>query len=178
MQTFFTTKKYGIQLKNESYGVVNEREVRAVAGFMFALGLTTLLVSVLTQKLALAQVVIPLFLLEFALKVFLGPTFSVLAPLVRPLISHMKPEWVGAIQKRFAWTLGMLFAATVYLLLFGLGMRGITPFVLCSICLLLMWLESAAGICMGCELYARLIKKGYMTKNSDGPKCSGDSCEL
>ena len=89
-----------------SYGVVNEREVRAVAGLMFAIGLTTLLVSLLTKNITLASIVIPTFLLEFVLKVFWGPQTSFFALLTKPLIAHLPPEWVGAIQKRFAWSLG------------------------------------------------------------------------
>lgn len=183
--TFFTDTKYGItdasirlNGKKPSYGVVNEREVRVVAGLMFAVGLATLLTTMFTQNFIFAAVIVPLFLLEFVLKVVFGPQASVLAILVRPLISHMQPEWVGAIQKRFAWTLGAIFALVVLLLLFGIGLRGPFVLLLCSICLLLMWLESAAGICLGCEMYARLTKIGLLPAKKDGPSCSGGVCEV
>lgn len=183
--SFFSDPSYGatgrlvqVDGKMVSYGVVNEREVRAVAGLMFAIGLATVFITFFTQNFLLAAVVVPVFLLEFLLKVFVGPQWSFFAVLVRPLISHLEPEWVGAIQKRFAWALGAAFATVVLVLLFVLGIRGPGVLLFCSICLVLMWLESAAGICLGCNMYGLLIKKGFIQPLVNGPKCAGGACKI
>jgi hypothetical protein len=164
--------------KSAPYPVVNEREVRVVAGLMFALGLITLLTSFFTKDFRLASVIVPLFFLEFLLKVTQGPSWSILAPLVRPLITAQKPEYVGAIQKRFAWSLGLAFSGVVLIVLFGLGIRGLLPLSLCSLCLVLMWLESSAGICIGCNLYTYLINHHYLPEPEYRPACPGGVCEV
>lgn len=159
LRRFFCNPNYGKTAlqKDAECGLVNEREVRAVAGLMFAIGLTTLLTTFFTNDFRLALFVIPIFFFEFAIKVFIGPQTSMLAVLVRPLIANQTPEMVGAIQKRFAWSLGMVFAATVFIVIFILQIRGFLPLFLCSFCLLLMWLESATGICLGCLMHAKLV---------------------
>ena len=55
--------------------------------------------------------------------------------------------------KRFAWTLGLGdgLAMTV---ITNIGIRGTLPRTICLICLTLMWMESALGLCLGCAIYA------------------------
>ncbi len=85
-------------------------------------------------------------------------------------VRGQRPEWVGAPQKVFAWWLGFalaliscasmgLFAAPLWLTL-----------ALCSVCLVLLFLETAFGICVGCALQARFSKDAPMY-------CPGGSCE-
>jgi hypothetical protein len=182
---FFSNPSYGV-LRSElpeksaisNYGVVNEREVRVVAGFMFAIGLMTMLYTIFTRDFSFALVIIPLFLTEFLLKVLIGPQASYIAVLMRPLISHLEPEWVGAIQKRFAWFLGAIFASLVLFLITVMKVSGLPVLLLCSLCLLLMWLESAAGICLGCNMYSLLVKRKIIPALTNGPKCSGGVCEI
>ena len=164
--------------KPAPYPVVNEREVRAVAGLMFAIGLMTLMHSFYTKDMSVVTVVVPVFFTEFFLKVCKGPSWSFLAYLVRPLINNQRPEYVGAIQKRFAWTLGLVFSAAVMFVLFGMQVRGVVPLSMCATCLVLMWLESAAGVCVGCTIYRWLIDKSILPKPALLPACPGGVCEL
>ncbi len=161
---FFTDLNYGnhisgLRINNETveYGVVNEREVRVVAGIMFAIGLIAMMLVLVGGYRELLFIVVPLFWLEFGLKAFLGPSKSILAIITRPLINHQIPEYVGAIQKRFAWTLGFVMASVMLALVFG-GYVGWIALSICITCLTLMWLESAAGICLGCMMYKRIFR--------------------
>ena len=57
------------------------------------------------------------------------------------------------------------------------GIRGALPATLCSICLTLMWMESALGLCAGCELYAFLRRRGWIAKDEAIEICAGGVCE-
>lgn len=49
---------------------------------------------------------------------------------------------------------------------------------LCGICLVFMWLESAAGICVGCTIYSWLVKRGVISKPDYAPACPGGVCAV
>ena len=163
--------------KLANYGVVNEREIRTVTGLMFAIGISTFFLVVLANFNFLLLIVVPLFLLEFGLKTFIAPNYSILLQFVRPLTKNQKPDYVGAIQKRFAWFLGFIMASLM-LIVISLGISGIIPMLICGTCLVLMWLESAAGICIGCKLYSFLIKKGIIPAPDIKPVCAGGVCSI
>ena len=70
---FFTDLNYGnhidgLRINNETihYGVVNEREVRVVAGLMFAIGLISMMLVLVGGYRELLFIVIPVFWLEWA----------------------------------------------------------------------------------------------------------------
>ena len=58
------------------YGVVNEREIRAAAGIMFALGLTAFLTVYFEKNIQFAFWVVLAFWVDFVLKVAIGPEWS------------------------------------------------------------------------------------------------------
>jgi len=102
----------------------------------------------LTKDFFLVQLVLPLFFLNFIILVLWGPKYSPISMLGRFFVRKQKPEYVGAIQKRFAWSLGLIMSGAVMILIFGFGVTGIVPLSLCGICLILMWMESSLGICV------------------------------
>ena len=73
---------------------------------------------------------------------------------------NQPPEWVSAKPKRFAWTLGlaMTFAMTI---ITNIGIRGTLPRTICLICLTLMWMESALGLCLGCKIHGLMVRRGW-----------------
>jgi hypothetical protein len=160
-----------------NYPVINERAVRATAGLMFALGFFTLLTTVYTKNLTLASWVIPLFWLDFLLKA-INPKLSIFGLIGRQFVRGQKPDYVGAVQKRFAWSLGLMMASAVWLILFVFKIRGALPLSLCSICLALMWLESACGICLGCKIYYWLRRRGIVKDPGHNPACPGGVCAV
>lgn len=177
-------KQYGIIIPNLTiqgrpapYGVVNEREVRAVAGLMFAIGLSAFWLVVLGDYRFLLYVIVPIFFIEFLLKVVIGPNTSLFRWIVLPLIKKQQPEYVGAIQKRFAWILGLGMASVMLILVLS-GVRGFWPFMICGVCLFFMWLESSLGICVGCRIYTWLISRGIIKEPEHKPACAAGVCEI
>lgn len=184
MKRFLTDTSYGLIIpdlvlenKLANYGVINEREARAVAGLMFLIGICTFFLVVLGDLFQLLYIIVPLFWLEFGLKTILGPKFSLFGQLIKPLIARQKPEYVGAIQKRFAWTLGLLMASAM-LIVITFNLPSIFALILCITCLGLMWIESALGICVGCAMYSRLISAGVIPKPDSKPVCAGGVCSI
>ncbi|MBW2998892.1 DUF4395 domain-containing protein, partial [Candidatus Woesearchaeota archaeon] len=122
-------------------------------------------------------ITVGLFLAEFFLKTIVGPHASPISVISRLIIRKQEPEYVGAIQKKFAWALGLIMAITMLTVLL-IGVRGAVPLTICFICLGLMWIESSFGICVGCKIYWFLVNKKIIKEPKHRPKCSGNSCSL
>lgn len=173
------------------YGVVNERAVRAGAGMMFAIGFFAFLGVYFVRDMQTAFWIVLVFWVDFMLKVFVGPSASYFGAIGKWLTSNQKPEYVGAIQKRFAWSIGVVFS-TIVLGFLGYqlylapscahtgvmpGSSCFLPMLLCGICLVFMWLESAVGFCVGCSIYKWMVKKGIMKQEQYAPVCPGGVCD-
>lgn len=164
--------------KPAPYPVVNERAIRATAGIMFLIGFSTFAYIRATGDYTPIYYVVPAFWLDFLLKAVFTPAWSIFGFFGRMLVRKQKPEYVGAIQKRFAWSIGLALASTMMIVAVFLHIRGIAPFAICMTCLIFMWLESAAGICVGCKIYAYLLKKGLIKEPKHRPACPGGVCKV
>ncbi len=183
--TDHTMKQYGTSIPNlvinnkpAPYPVVNEREIRGAAGIMFLIGIITFAVVFFTQNFLPLYIIVPLFWLDFFVKTVFQPQYSIFGFLAGFFVSNQKPEYVGAIQKRFAWAIGLFLATLMIVLAIILGVRGWPLFAICSVCLFFMWLESAFGICVGCSIYTWLIKKEVIGEPEHKPACAGGVCEI
>lgn len=161
-----------------TYPVVNEREIRGAAGIMFLIGIITFAIVFFTKDFTLLYIIVPLFWTDFLLKTIFQPHFSIFGFIAKYLVSNQDPDYVGAIQKRFAWTIGLVLATIMLVGAVTLGLRGPIPFIICSICLFFMWLESALGICVGCSIYTYLLKKGILKEPDVKPACAGGVCSI
>ncbi len=170
--------KYGAQVSGYGFGVVNEREVRAAAGIMFLLGILTFLTVLFTRDFTLLYVLVPLFWLDFLLKTVWQPKYSLFGFLGGRLVSGQRPEYVGAIQKRFAWGIGLILASIMLVFAIGFGVRGVLPLTICTVCLFFMWMEAALGICVGCKIYKFLLEKKILPEPKVLPTCPGGACSL
>ena len=96
------------------------------------------------------------------------------------IVSKQKPIYVGAVQKRFAWSLGIGLSLAIFVLSFYLltDVKYFSPVcLLCLICLVLLFFETAFGICIGCKFYYLAIKLKLMKEPEVKPNCIGESCE-
>ena len=59
---------------------------------------------------------------------------------------------MSAKPKRFAWTLGLVMSFAM-MVITNSDIHGALPRTICLICLVLMWLESVLGLCLGCEIH-------------------------
>lgn len=177
--------KYGKTIPNlkingalATYPVINEREVRGAAGLMFLIGAITFSIVFFTRNTTLLFIIVPVFWLDFLLKVVFQPHFSLFGYLAYFIVKNQTPEYVGVIQKRFAWSIGLILSSVMLVAVLFLGVRGLLPFVVCSICLFFMWIESSFGICVGCKIYSLLIKKGIIKNPEVKPACAGGVCGI
>lgn len=167
-----------IQGKPAPYPVFNEREVRATAGLMFIVAFGTFMYVVLTRDFRPLNILIPLFFIDFLLKVLQGPDLSPFGFVGKRLVAHLEPEYVGAIQKRFAWTLGLLMASSMIFIALVFQIRGLIPLLFCGTCIVLMWMETSLGICVGCQIYGKLIDWKLIPEPEFRPACPGGACSI
>ncbi len=160
------------------YPVLNERAVRAGAGIMLMLGGSALSLALLSQDFRMLKVVVIFFFIDFFSKVVLGPKFSLVSNVANLLVKGQKPEYVGAIQKRFAWSIGLTMASLMIILLYVLEVRGPINLAVCLICLTFMWFETSFGICVGCKIYYGLIRIGLIKQPEIPPACPGGACPI
>ena len=118
---------------------------------MFTIGFFTFLSVYYAVKYNLALVVVGCFWIDLVLKV-INPQFSPIAQIAKFLVRHKDPVCVGAIQKRFARTIGLIlssivFSALIYRVIIIGDLSHIAetlsrPMYICVICLLFMRLEA------------------------------------
>ncbi len=160
------------------YPVLNERAIRATAGIMFLAGISVFFTVLLTGDRTLVRIVVPLFFADFLLKTLQGARFSPFSILGSWLVRNQRPEYVGAIQKRFAWGIGLFMSSLMMLFVFVFKTGMTIPMIICTTCLLFMWMETSLGICVGCKIYKYLTTKGWLQEPEYYPACPGGVCTL
>jgi hypothetical protein len=160
------------------YPVLNERAIRAGAGIMFALGFFAFFQAFYLRDFFFIQIFVLLFFFDFFMKVVIGTKFSPVSQLANLIVANQAPEFVGAIQKRFAWSIGLFLSATMILMLFVFGIQGLPNFIVCGVCLTFMFLETSFGICVGCKIYNYLMKVGIIATPEYKPACPGNGCSI
>lgn len=161
--------KFGETVKGYDYPVINERDARASAGIMFLLGTITLFAFLMSRNLFWANLFTITFIIEFIVRVFINPLYAPYMALGSLIVRNQKPDWVEAKPKKFAWFLAVLLGLIMsYFILFNI----LTPARLgvCLLCLLLLYMESVFGICLGCIVYKKF--------NVDLQNCPGGVCEM
>ncbi len=164
-------QQFGEIINGYSIPVLNNREIRATAGIMFLAGFISLILILSAGNFVPVKYVLSVFVGEFSIRLFIGPRFAPLLIMGRLIVSNQNPEYVGAAQKKFAWYIGFVISAIMFLLLVvGNAYSPITGFA-CLICLILMFFESAFGICLGCKLYG-------IVKKEKAQYCPGEICDV
>ena len=162
--------EYGEKVAGYSEGVVNEREVKATAGIMFLLGMIVIFVGIGYNHIMVARVYLAFIFIDFTIRI-IRPKYSPALMLGRVFVQNQVPEYVGALQKRFAWTLGW-FISLPMLYWFVLNWD-ITFYkvLICVLCLTLLFMEAALSICVGCKMYTFFTRK-------EAQNCPGGVCEV
>ena len=160
------------------YPVLNERAIRAGAGLMFLGGTFAFFHAFYLDDFLYLQIFVVIFFFDFLMKVVVGTRFSPISQLAHLLVRGQAPEYVGAVQKRFAWSIGLVLSGLMVLLLFAFDVRGPLNLAICSLCLTFMFLETALGICVGCKLYNGLLATGLLPKPEYKPVCPGNVCAI
>jgi hypothetical protein len=154
-----------------SVKVLNEREARAGAGILLFFGLIAFMTAFLTGDFTLTRIAILAFGLDFALRVLVSPRYAPSLVLGRIMVRGQAPEYTGAPQKRFAWALGLAIAAVMSVWVIGLNQAGPVAILGCLTCILLLFFETAFGICVGCRIYNAIWP-------GQAQLCPGAVCEI
>lgn len=162
--------QYGETVSGYDIPVLNEREARAAAGILFALGLLSLQNSLMLGMAFMSKLFVGFFTVDFLIRV-VNPRYAPSLLMGRFFVRHQTPEYVGAAQKRFAWLIGLALALPMFYFVTLHFTPGIWKVFICMLCLVLLLLESAFSICVGCWLYGRIT--GKPTQH-----CPGGACEL
>ena len=154
--------------------LVNENEVRAAAGLTMVIGAVAFSYAYFNKQYVPLQAAATLFFIDFLMRVTVGLRFSPVGVVARAVAGWRPPDWVSARPKRFAWTLGLTMALAMTVIT-NVGIRGLLPRTICLICLTLMWMESALGLCVGCKLHGLLSRRGWTTPGFE--LCRDGTCE-
>jgi hypothetical protein len=139
--------------------VLNEREIRAAAGLLFLATFLSLIFILFSDNFLPIKFVSPFFLLDFLIRVLVSPRYSPTLVLGRLIVRGQVPEYVGAQQKRFAWIIGVVLAATMFVFMVPMNTYGPITGITCLVCLVFLFFESAFGICLGCKVYPLIYRE-------------------
>jgi Domain of unknown function (DUF4395) len=133
---------------------VNEKAVRVTAAGVALMAAA----AVVTQRPELLAVLA----YGFVARALTGPRLSPLAQLATRIVAPRlgPPRPVSGPPKRFAQALGAV-GSTAAFVSYLLGAHAVA-FALAGVMVVLAALESALGICVGCLLHARLVRRGLI----------------
>jgi hypothetical protein len=166
-----TIIKFGEDVKGYNIPVLNEREIRAAAGILFLATFISLMFILFKENFVPIKYVITFFLTDFVIRVFINPKFSPTLIFARLIVRNQTPEYVGAAQKKFAWIIGVVLSAIMFYFFIIVNAYSPITGIICLICLIFLFFESAFGICLGCKFYKMFYK-------DKAQYCPGEVCDV
>ena len=163
--------QFGENVEGYNITVLNEREIRASAGILFLATFTSLMLILFKNNFLPIKYVLTIFLTDFIIRVFVNPKFSPTLIIGRLIVSKQVPEYVGAQQKKFAWIIGIILSATMFILMVVVNSYSPITGIICLTCLIFLFFESAFGICLGCKFYSLFYKE-------KAQYCPGEVCDV
>jgi len=164
-------KQFGEQVAGYSIPVLNEREIRAGAGILFLFMFIAITRAITMENFTMLKYMVSIFLVDFIIRIFVSPKKAPILILARFIVRKQTPEYVGAQQKKFAWIIGLVLSATIFMLLSLMNTLSIVTGLICLICLVFLFFETAFGICIGCKMYGLFHKE-------KAQYCPGEVCEV
>ena len=161
---------FGEQIEGYPVRVLNERAVRAGAGIVFLFAIVAFMNAWLTGDFQPTRVFVVAFLIDFTIRIFVNPRYAPSLIVGQWFVRKQQPEYVGAPQKRFAWAIGFALGLAMLWLLVIRQVIGPVNLVICASCLVLLFFETAFGICIGCKVYNAFNKE-------QAQLCPGGVCE-
>ncbi len=168
MSTVFV--QFGESVPGYDVPVLNERAVRASAGMLFLFAIVSFMNAWQQGNFQATRLFVVAFLVDFTIRIFVNPRFAPSLIIGRWIVRHQLPEYVGAPQKRFAWAIGLALAATMFYLIIVNNVIGPVNLLVCGLCMLLLFFETAFGICLGCKIYNVFHPRQAL--------CPGGACEV
>jgi hypothetical protein len=163
--------KFGEDVEGYNIPVLNEREIRASAGILFLVMFISLMLIIFKGNFLMIKYVITMFLTDFIIRVFINPKFSPTLIIGRLIVRNQVPEYVGAAPKKFAWIIGVVLATIMFIFMVIVNAFSPITGIICLICLIFLFFESAFGICLGCLFYPMFFKERLQL-------CPGEVCDV
>lgn len=135
---------------------VNEVSARLVAGGVVLMSLAAIASGQLWLTAVIAY--------GFVARVLAGPTLSPLGLLVTRVITPrlpVRPRYVPGPPKRFAQGIGAAVSVSAAVLALGFGLEP-AAYALLALLVAAATLESVFAICLGCVIFARLMRAGLI----------------
>jgi len=135
---------------------VNEVSARLVAGGVVIMALATIIFDQPWLTVVLAY--------GFLARVLTGPKLSPLGQLVTRVVTPrlgVAEKLVAGPPKRFAQGMGLAFSTTAAVLALGFGLRG-AAYIVLGLLVAAAVLESVFGYCLGCKVFALLMRAGIV----------------
>jgi len=171
MKTENKVLKFGEEVEGYSIPVLNEREIRAAAGILFVMMFISIFLAASKGDFLLLKYAVIIFLVDIMIRIFVNPRFSPTLIIGRLIVRNQVPEYVGAKQKKFAWIIGLVLAITMFVLTVVVNSYSPITGLICFICLIFLFFESAFGICLGCKFYSLVYKE-------KAQYCPGEVCDV
>lgn len=165
------TIQFGENVEGYTIPVLNEREIRASAGILFLFAFISIMIAIFKMDMVMLKYFILGFLVDFIIRLFINPKYAPTLILGRWIVSNQVPEYVGAKQKKFAWTIGLALALIMLVLIVFVNSYSVITGLICLICLIFLFFESAFGICLGCLFYKWIYRE-------KAQYCPGEICEV
>ncbi|MCC6649695.1 MAG: DUF4395 domain-containing protein [Candidatus Eisenbacteria bacterium] len=163
--------RFGEVVEGYAVPVLNEREIRAAAGILFVATFLSLLFILFDNNFLPIKFVIPVFLADILVRVFVSPRFAPTLILGRLIVGNQTPEYVAAAPKKLAWMIGVALSGLMFVLMVVMNTYSIITGLTCLVCLIFLFFEAAFGICLGCKFY-KLVYRVEPTL------CPGEVCDV
>ncbi|OIO67289.1 MAG: hypothetical protein AUJ47_00275 [Candidatus Marinimicrobia bacterium CG1_02_48_14] len=163
--------KFGEDVEGYAIPVLNEREIRAAAGILFLMMLFSIQNAAGKGDFLMLKYAVIIFLTDICIRLFISPRFAPSLIIGRFIVRNQTPEYVGAPQKKFAWIIGVILAMTMFVLLVLVNSYSVITGLICMVCLIFLFFESAFGICLGCKVYSWIYKE-------KAQYCPGEVCDV
>ncbi len=163
--------KFGEEVEGYDILVLNEREIRAAAGILFLMMFISIMVVILKGDFLMLKYAVTIFLTDIIIRVFVNPKFSPTLIIGRLIVRNQVPEYVGAAQKKIAWIIGVILATIMFILLVVANTYSPITGIICFICIIFLFFETAFGICLGCKFYNLFNKE-------KAQYCPGEVCDV
>ncbi len=171
------TERRFVDGKELHAAAVNEHQARAAAGITMALGAVAFVYANFDKLFWPIRTVSAFFFVDFLVRVTAGLERSPSGLVAGWMARRPAPQWVSAKPKRFAWTLGLAMALAMVVIT-NSGIHGPLPRTICLICLTLMWMEAVLGLCLGCEIYGVMVRRGWRPPDDAFEICANGACDL
>ena len=172
---------FGEFTQGRGYKTVDERVMRGSAGVMLFLAIIASINGFVLDRYAIIPYISGFLALNFLIGIAINPKFSPTIWIAKFMVEGQTPLPIGAIQKKFAWSLGFILTLITFILSLYLQ-NDVSYFdnvcMLCLICIGLLYLETAFGVCVGCKLYHLALSMKLLKAPEEKPNCMGDACDI